>query len=77
MIRPYADKQAILLLYRLQRAPPDELVTAAGEQMKITELRLQQLASRLGMPPGPQQSGQQVAQRAGQMRAHLGTCLTS
>ena len=76
-MRPYTDKQAILLLYRLQRAPPDELVSAAGEQMKITELRLQQLASRLGMPPGPQQSAQQVAQRAGQMRAHLGACLTS
>lgn len=43
--------------------------------MKITELRLLDLASRMGVPAESRGSAQQATERAGQTLAHLGASL--
>ena len=59
---------------RYGNTPAQELATAAGEQMKITELRLLQLAARSGLSQPSPGSAQQAARRAGQTLTHLGAC---
>jgi hypothetical protein len=52
---------------RFDNPPSTELMNAAKEQMKITELRLQKLVEKV-----PEQATAQVERRAGQVLRHLG-----
>lgn len=57
--------------------PHNELLVAAAEQMKITELRLHKLLNGGRSPSTPQESAvAQVERRAGQIRAHVGASPT-
>ncbi len=58
---------------RISNDPHEELLIAAAEQMKITELRLQKLLNGNRSPGSPQDAVlAQVERRSGQIRAHLG-----
>lgn len=56
--------------------PHEELLIAAAEQMKITELRLHKLLNGNRSPGSAQDAVlAQVERRSGQIRAHLGASL--
>ncbi len=62
---------------RIDNDPHEELLIAAAEQMKITELRLHKLLSGSRSPSSPAEPAAyaQVERRAGQIQAHLGALL--
>lgn len=66
-----------MLMRRIENDPHEELLIAAAEQMKITELRLHKLLSGSSSPSSPAEPAAvaQVEWRAGQIQAHLGALL--